>query len=174
METQVTIYKGYVISTEEGVEKGIFFRSPIQKVDFDAYYGTTKFSASKFANKIKNPIRKLYEILIGNGNSVKFINDWLNDIDFGGFKGNILTFPVYFKRKYRKLIAQTSNDEVIEKIESYGYESEYNICSGACFVERTKIHFKSGKVTHIKRTGYYKYTYTHIAKDIIDNNDTLN
>ena len=168
METKVFIHKGYVISTEESVERGIFFRNPIQKVDFDAYYCTSKFSASEFAKKIKNPIRKIYEILIGNGNTVKFIDDWLKDIDFGGFRGNILTCPIYFKRDYRKLIAQSCNNEAIKKIESYGYTSEYSICSGECLVERTKFHLKNGKTLHIRKTGSYYYTYAHIVKDIID------
>lgn len=29
MENRVVNYKGYVISTEEGTEKGLFFRNPL-------------------------------------------------------------------------------------------------------------------------------------------------
>jgi len=34
MKSAVRNYKDFVIKTEEGVEKGLFFRSPIQRIDF--------------------------------------------------------------------------------------------------------------------------------------------
>lgn len=75
-------YKGYIISTEEGVEKGLFFRSPLQKVSFGIYQDMSKISAWKYLRNIKNPFRRIFEILIGNGKIVKNIEKWYNDVDW--------------------------------------------------------------------------------------------
>lgn len=169
MKTRIENHKSYVIETEEGEEKGIFFRSPIQKVSFDAYHDTPMFSPWKYKVSIQNPIRRFYEILIGNGNIVKNINKWIEMCDFGGFDGNILTFPIYFKRKYRKLRAvSTCSDDNIYEIKSYGFESPYEICSGACDTEKTIVKLKNGKRIKIKRHQYYNYTYSHIIERVID------
>ena len=168
MKNSVINYKGFVISTEEGEEKGIFFRNPLQKADFDAYYDRPIFSAWKYLNDIKNPIRRLYEILIGNGNIVKNIKSWSEDMNWGGFNGNILCFPIYFKREYRKLTAHCCASGNIAKIESYGYESEFNSCGGDCHIEKTVIHLSNGKSIRIKRKEQYHFTYEYIVKEIID------
>lgn len=168
METRIVNYKGYVISTEEGKENGLFFRNPFQKVSFDAYYDESVLSAWKYLKDIKNPIRRLYEILIGNGNIVKNIEKWSKDCDWGGFNANILCFPIYFKREYRKLVAHSCEGGNIQKIASYGYESEFNMCSGECDMEKTVIHLKNGKTIRIKRKEQYHFTYEHIVKEIID------
>ena len=168
VSTEISEHNNYVIATEEGLEKGIFFRSPIQKVVFDGY-GNGKFSPYDFIDKIKNPIRRFYEILIGNGKIVKDIPNIIDRIDFGGFRGNILCSPIYFKREYRKLTAESCNNQNIKKIESYGYESEWCICAGECAVEKTTLHLRSGKKIRIKRHNTYQYTYAHVIKKKIDN-----
>jgi len=168
MKNKVVNYKGYVISTEEGIEKGLFFRNPLQKVDFDAYYDDPKMSAWKYLDEIKNPIRKVLEFLIGNGNIVKNIEEWSNDADWGGFTGNILCCPIYFKRAYRKLNAVSSGSDNIQEINSYGYESEFEICSGHCYMEKTTIRMKNGKKINIRRSESYHFTYEHLVKEIID------
>ena len=168
MENEVILYKGYVISTEEGLERGIFFRSPIQRVGFDAYYDNPKFSAWQYLNAIKNPIRRLYEILMGNRKIVKNIQAWSESRDWGGFNANILCFPIYFKRDYCKLIAHASEGYPITKIYSYGYTSEFSDCAGECVIERTKIRLRTGKVIRIKRRKTYLFTYLHKVKEIID------
>lgn len=168
MKNRVVNYKGYVISTEEGIEIGLFLRNPLQKVDFDAYYDDSKMSAWKYLNDLKNPFRRIFEFLIGNGNIVKNINDWSNDVDWGGFIGNILCCPVYFKREFRKLNAISSGDDNIQEIHSYGYESEFNFCSGHCDIEKTVIKLKNGKKIKIKRNKQYHFTYEHLVKEIID------
>ncbi len=168
MENRTVNYKEYVINTEEGKEKGLFFRNPLQKVGFDGYYDDSMFSAWKYKKDIKNPIRRLYEILIGNGKIVKNIDEWAENSDFGGFTGNILCFPIYFKRKYRKLVAYSCGNGNIQKIVSYGFESEFNECGGDCDIEKTDILLKNGKHIRIKRKEQYHYTYEHIIKEIID------
>lgn len=168
MENKVENYKGYVISTEEGTERGLFFRNPLQRVNFDAYYDEPKMSAWKYLSNIKNPIRRTFEILIGNGNIVKNISEWSNDANWGGFTGNILCFPIYFKRVYRRLKAVSSGNDDIQEINSYGYESEYEICNGHCDREKSVIELKNGKKIKIKRNGSYHFTYGHLVKEIID------
>lgn len=172
METRVINYKGYVIMSEQGERRGIFFRKPLQKVSFGAgYLEYCRFSAYDYADKIKyNPLRRLYERLIGNGWIVKNIHFWLNqdELDFNGFEGNILCSPIYFKREYRKLTAYSCADNNIGQIRSRGYENEFDECAGNCEVEKTKIILKSGKSYKFKRTDEFHFTYEHIIKRIID------
>lgn len=168
MENRVVNYKGYVISTEEGTEKGVFFRNPLQKVSFDAHYDDLILSAWKYIKDIENPIRRLYEILIGNGNIVRNIKEWSKNCDWGGCNANILCFPIYFKREYRKLVAYSCESGNIQKIVSYGYESKFNMCAGKCDMEKTVIHLKNRKPIRIKLKEQYHFTYEHIIKEIID------
>ena len=168
MENKVVNYKGYVISTEEGTEKGIFFRNPLQEVSFDAYYDEPKMSAWKYLHDIKNPLRRVFEILIGNGDIVKNIKEWSNDEDWGGFTGNILRCPIYFKRDYRRLNAVSSGSDDIQEINSYGYEGESEFCAGRCKMEKTVIKMKNRKKIRLKRNESYHFTYEHLIKEIID------
>ena len=166
----ISYYKGYVITTDEKTEKGIFFRSPIQKAEFDDY-GNHPRNAWKYVDGIKNPLRRFYEILIGNGKIVKNINKWANELDFGGFRGNILCSPIYFKREYRKLTAISCRNHDICEIKSYGYESEFNNCAGACHMERTTIRLKHGRTVRYRKKKHFHYTYEHIVKKIIDSEE---
>ena len=169
MEIRTTIHNNHVITTEEGTQFGIFFRNPIQKVSFDAYYGDMeKISAWKYKEKIKNPIRRLYEIIIGNKNIVDNIEEWSQRMDWGGFNANVLMSPIYFSREYRRLKSVSSSpDDVIQKVVSYGYEGPYNYCSGACHIERTRITLKNGRRIRLKKKDQYKYTYIHIVEKMI-------
>lgn len=168
MKNETVNYKEYLIYSEEGEKRGLFFRNPLQKVSFDAYSEDPMFSAWKYEEDIKNPIRRLYEILIGNGKIVKNIDEWSENLDFAGFTAKILCCPIYFKRKYRKLVAYSCGNGNIQKIVSYGFESEFNECGGDCDIEKTYILLKNGKHIRIKRKEQYHYTYVHIVKEIID------
>lgn len=168
MKNRVVNYKNYVISTEEGTEKGIFFRCPLQNVSFDGYVEDPLFSMWKYLEAIKNPVRRFYEILIGNGEIVKNLAEWVEDYDFAGFSANIICFPIYFKRGYRKLHAISCDDDNIKEITSYGYESEFETCSGYCAMEKTIIRLKNGKKIKIKRGEQYHFTYEYIVKEILD------
>lgn len=170
MNNDTINYGNYVIQTQEGVEHGIFFRSPIQEVFFDPYdlNDNNKYTKNYLRN-IKNPIRRFYEILIGNKDVVNNIETWCGQIGFMGCQIKIFCAPIYFKREYRKLTAlSTSASDNISSIISYGYESEYNWCSGDCAIEKTIIKLKTGRKLWIKRTERYHYTYRHIIEDIID------
>ena len=170
MKTHVTSYKNYIINTEEGTEKGIFFRSPIQSAFIDFYHDheyNEKYTKDYF-EKIKNPIRKIYEILIGNRNVIKNTDVLMNSLNICGCCVKVLCSPIYFKRDYRKLIAEPVDYDGIMSIISYGYESEFTYCAGDCVIEKTKIKLKNGKTLKIKTHDQYHYTYAHIVKDIID------
>lgn len=166
---EANVHNNHLITTEEGIQFGIFFRNPIQKISFDAYYcDYPKVSAWNYKNKLKNPLRRLYEIIIGNKNIVDNIDEWSQDISWGGFNANVLMSPIYFSRTYRKLKCVSSNsNDVIQKAVSYGYEGPYNYCSGACHIERTRITLKNGKRIRLKLKDHFHYTYTHIIEKMI-------
>lgn len=168
-DVNAELYKDYIITVIDGIEKGIFFRSPIQSVHFDAIgWGDELFNAQSYQRAIKNPLRRAYEFIIGNGKILENIEEWAKDDRWGGFYGNILCFPIYFKRKYCKLEAKALDGGDIKKVVSYGYESEFNVCAGNCHKETTTITLKNGEQVKIKRKGVYKFTYLHVIKDIID------
>lgn len=169
MEIRTTIYGAYAITAEEGTQKGIFFRNPVQKVSYDAYYcNHPATSAWTYLKKIKNPIRRLYEILIGNGNIVKSIDQWAQNDNWAGFRANKLMSPVYFVREYRKLRAKSTREsDTIQKVYSYGYEGPYNDCCGACHIERTCIVLRDGSKIRMKKKDYYHYTYIHIIEAML-------
>ena len=169
MEIRTSIHNNHLITTEEGVQFGIFFRNPIQKISFDAYYcDFKKTSAWEYKNRLKNPIHRLYEIIIGNKNIIDNIEEWSQNMDWGGFDANIIMSPVYFSRVYRKLKSVSSSpNDVIQKVVSYGYEGPYNYCSGACHIERTRIILKNEKRIRLKVKDYFKYTYKHIVERMI-------
>lgn len=166
----------YTIYTEEGVEHGIFFRSPIQKISYDAYYGTDKKTSAYIYQKAINNsrIRRIYETLIGNGNIVKNLGEWLDNLDFGGFNANKLCSPVYFSRKYRSLRAVSTDPATpFTLIKSHGYESQYNICHGACHIERTVFKFRNGRKNKLIVRKSYRFTYGHIITKLLSDNDDV-
>lgn len=169
METVVKNHNSYVIHTEEGVERGLFFRSPIQKVEYTDYCVDGSQSAWAFLDRLKSPLRRLVERIIGNGKIVKHGKEWAGQYNFGCFLANKLCFPVYFKRVYRSLVALSQNpDDNIQEVRAKGYESEYNVCSGCCVIERTTIRTKSGKKIKAVIREKYHYTYRHIVEKMLD------
>ena len=164
----------YAISTQSGIEHGIFFRNPIQKVYFDLYFyyednPFSVYSGPDYIERLENPLRRLYEILIGNKEVINNIEDYLKDENCSGFKANILCSPIYFKRAYRatKVIScDTSN--IVKGIYSYGYESEFETVAGGCEVEETKITLRNAKSIKYRMTKKYHYTYSHVMKNLLD------
>lgn len=170
MSKSVSMHKGYFFFTlEHGKEKGIFFRSPIQKIEF-VDYGYDKYNPYKYLSAIKNPIKRFYEILIGNGNTVKNLDSWVEDENFAGFEGNILCSPIYFSRFYKRLKVESvaNKNSYIRKMVSYGYESEFETVSGGCKIEKTTFLLNNGKKVKFKKRGRYYFTYNHIVREIID------
>lgn len=169
-ETTIKNYKNFVIKTEEGIEKGLFFRNPIQRVDFGTW-DEDKYNAYTYLNKIKNPLFRLKEILIGNRNIISNIEKWNEDDngDWAGFKANVLCLPIYFSRVFRRLEAiSQSLDTNIQSINSYGYESEFNKCGGECLVERTVFRLKNNETIKVNKPEKFNFTYDFKVREIID------
>jgi len=174
-ESSVKNYKDFVIKNEEGIERGLYFRSPIQKISFGTW-DEDEHNAYTYLFKIKNPLFKFKEILIGNRNIINNIEKW-NEKDTGnwaGFNANILCFPVYFKRIYRKLeaISQSLNTN-IKSIYSYGYESQYNKCGGNCVIEKIIFKLKNNKKIKINKTENFCYAYEFKIEEIIDGDNIM-
>ena len=163
---------GWTIKSTESVEKGIFFRCPIQEVFYDAYFDEkdVNFSAWMYVNKIKNPLHRCYERLIGNKRAVQEVANWLKQDDFCGFYANVLCCPIYFRRRCRKLTAENITDDQspYAKIQSKGYESPYNHVAGYCEKEKTIFTTKQNKrLKPILERGEYKYTYSFIIEKVL-------
>lgn len=168
----------YIIFTDEGMETGIFFRSPIRKITYEVYpYSSEHFSLAIFAQDCKDSILfRIYQYILGNKELVKSVmkEDLFKDPYLFGMEGNIVISPIYFKRKYRALDIINMNDDIpINYISSFGYEDEYNMIAGYCTKETTVIHHKYKKKETRLRTGNkYLYTYLHIAKELIKTLET--
>jgi len=174
-ENVVKNYKNFVIKAEEGIEKGLFFRSPVQKVDFGTW-DEDQFNAYTYLSKIKNPLFRFKEILKGNRNIIANIEGWAENDDDGswaGFKANILCLPIYFSRVFRRLEAISQSLETnIQEIKSYGYESQFNKCGGCCVIEKTVFKLKNGKKIKVNKPESFNYTYGHKVEEVI-NSDSV-
>ena len=154
------VHQDYIIHTKAGMEKGIFFRNPIQKVLFDSYSDNPLFSAWNYLTKTNSIVFRVLQSLLGNNEILKTIGIDSKDFDWGGFRANIICFPIYFKRNARALNATARNiDSVIQEISSHGYESEFENCAGACAVEKTIFITKTGYSFRETNYGSYQYTY---------------
>jgi len=171
-KNEVRNYKHFVINTEEGVERGVFFRNPIQKITFDIWAEKRLFNANYYLRKVKNPFFRFFEKMKGYSYIINNIEKWSENDDWAGFLANILCFPVYFERRYRKLTAEsTSEDTNIQSIQSYGYESQYNTCNGNCILEKTIFKLKNNKKIKIKTYENYNFTYRFKIQRIIDSDN---
>ena len=173
-ESKLINLEKFVVTTENGIEKGLFFRNPIQKVTFSTWgddEDDVNLSAWKYLNDIKNPARRFFEKIIGNTNVVNNIEKWKENDNWAGFDAKILCFPLYFSRIYRELTAiSTDKNENISKFHSFGFESEFCSCSGSCDKETTVIVLSNGK--KIKKTMFdnFHYTYLHLFQEMIKEN----
>lgn len=165
-ESHLTCESNYTIHTEEGIERGLFFRCPIQKIHYD--HCSEKYSPHIFQSKLKNPVFRFFQSVIGNKKVVDNVDSWMNEFDFCGFKANIMCSPVYFNRKYQRLVAYTNGRSEVHSIVSFGYEGQYNICDGKCDCEKTTIYLKNKHTIKERRKGEYHYTYQHISEKILE------
>ena len=162
----------YVIHVKEYIQHGVFFRSPIKKVSYsDNWYGTSHYPAFNYIKKLKNPVFRLFQHLIGNTDIVNNAEEWSKDHSFAGFKANALMSPLYFKRPCRSLdgYAQSSDDN-IQEIHSFGFGMPYEDLSGGCELERTTFKLKSRHCIKERKRGSYYFTYAHVIESVIENN----
>ena len=165
----------YTVISDKYTAYGIFFRSPIQKVFRDGYYvgivedNPRVMNAYEYRDAVKKPIRRFYEILLGNGKIVRNIEKWSQNTEFGGVTTKMLRSPIYFKREERSLVAiDTSGQQNISEIRSRGHESDLETCAGSCEKERTTIKLKNGKkIRKVCRDEYF-YTYYTTIEDLVE------
>ena len=171
IEQRVVNEHGFVFETTETEHKGIFFRSPIQMIDFENdYFSDNPRSAGELNHKLKNnALYRWFNILMGNKNIVKNLNKWIDEMDFAGVNKRCLVLPIYFKRLERSLKAtNVSNSESdINEVISKGFESPYEIVAGCCKIERTKFTYKNGKSSKVNHKEQYHYTYQHVIEEEI-------
>lgn len=163
--------KNYYLSSDRGIHKGIFFRKPIQRVNLNVY-GDGSFSGAdhfiyNYMRKLKNPLFRCYQYILGNRKRIKSIKDHIDDVSFYGADVNILCSPIYFKREYRELNLVCPNHPGIARIHAYGYESPFETVTGNCVKEVAKIYHTDGSVS--RRVSYQTYdlTYTHRALEFV-------
>ena len=161
------------IEHAEGIETGLFFRKPIQRVQIttDSYGNESRsgyhHSVYIYMKRCKNPIRKLYEYILGNKESIRQIILNQDDISFYGVKVNVLCSPIYFSRRFRSLKAISENPRsLVFGVESKGYESNFNLVSGACVVEKSTIDYADGHAEKQVSKGKYDLTYPYSVKEM--------
>lgn len=169
-ETYITNHKDYTITTSDILKKGIFFRNPVQPITKDTYAEDEFYSAWAYLNKLRgSKVFRIVNILLGNKRVVDNIEEWSKHDNWGGCTVNILASPIYFSRQERTLTAICLNPDCnIQKIESHGYESQYNIINGNCDIEKTTITLKNGKKLHMTRHDTYHFTYEYTISNGID------
>lgn len=163
--------ENYYLSSDRGIHKGIFFRKPIQKVNLNVY-GDGSFSGYdhliyNYIRKLKNPLFKLYQYILGNKKAIQGIKENIDDMSFYGTSVNILCSPIYFKREYRELNLVCPNHPGIARIHAYGYESPFETVAGKCAKEVAKIYYTSGLVSEVISYQTYDLTYTHRALEFV-------
>lgn len=149
---------------EEKTEKGIFFRSPIQRVEKETYsFGDGKDYAYYWLNTAKKYVIPYLLNCITYNSKKKFVEE----NDAAGIVVNELCWPIYFYRNVRRSYFRLENHpDGIKEIFSWGEEPYKNNCSGACMFEKTKIVFGNGDVKKIYRgSGSFHYTYAHVIEE---------
>ncbi len=165
-EFNVTEAGGYKFYQEEFQKTGIFFQSPIQKIDWRTAWDCTDnypFVAEDFVDRCKKSrLFRWMNIILGNKNQVEKMANWLEDWNFAAATLTTIVCPIYFKRTYRTLKAYATDSAAeIQQIHSVGYESPYNYCSGACYKESTWMVTKHTLKHFVNRKNFH-YTYKHV------------
>lgn len=164
----------YMIYHDEGVQTGIFFRSPFRKITYKVYPDKAgEYSLIHYVHDIRaNKRFRLFSRLLGNNKIINEIYEDDLDIftdDLYGIDINTIICPIYFKRNYRYLdIINLEEKGPIDYITSFGYDDEYIDVAGECNKEITKIKHRYKRNEYRIRFGKnYLYTYTHSAKELI-------
>lgn len=159
---------GYCI-TEEGVEYGIFFRNPIQRVlaNYDTYLDTGVEAWTVVEKYKKSPLYRLLQNAIGNKRAFVEMSQDMEDqpYDVAGHDINELCSPIYTKRVYRKSSAMLGVNNPIKSVKSYGFEGYKEYCSGSCEAEKTVIIKRDGGRIVVEKKDQFHYTYAHIIKE---------
>lgn len=148
--------KFVVIGGDDTKIKGIFFRSPIQSVDYDWYGDFHSPMYPQGFNKILNLFR------------IKRAKKHAETENACGFRFLEWCSPIYFTRNVREMLTIPASS--ILKIHSKGYEPYKNGCAGACVEEVTTITYIVGtkveKIT-IVSPERYNFAYRHVLAKMV-------
>ena len=150
--------KDFVIITIEKIKYGIFFRLPIQKVEY--HWETYGEDSDPIIPKFPHILLNLFSIKKARKHSL--------NMDACGFSFFEFASPVYFSRKCKSLICLNAHS--IISINSSGYEGYKNICGGACELEKTVIKYLENKkvcTIKLRNTKSYNYTYEYVIKELL-------
>lgn len=149
--------KQYHHTKFNGIQQGIFFRSPFQQFDIDLYDGHISWLWKPW----QNPLLFICNL----GKNKQYRNIINNGYNAAGIRVRTITSPIYFKRKIRTAIVEFIDHPIYQSISVFGEEPYKNRCSGACIVEKTIFTLRSGKKVKYKRYGNFHYWYEHILKE---------
>lgn len=164
--------KTYKIIREEGVIKGIFFRSPIQEIllyvyQFDIYMPPYCY-AYKYLDDCNNWFFRIFQKLIGNSKAIKTLKESINDLDFGGVYINKIVSPIYFETRYMELNLYSLDEKMpVKHINSFGYENPFDMVQGHCVKEWTKTEYSDGEIGKSKVKGEYRNCYVHEIEEFL-------
>ena len=166
-DTQITHYFDFNVSSEKGVEYGLFFRNPLSKKSLVFNFSECKTDAFHYIVKSANPFFRLYQYLLGNRQVVLNVDRMHIDETYFAII-NILRSPIHFKRKYRRTEAINKNKNGnISSIISYGISSEE--CEATCVKEKTITTFSNGiKERYILRDRAHYFTHLCNLSKIIN------
>lgn len=160
-----------MISVREYTQKGIFFRNPFFRREYDLWSGSHKGGL----NDSKSLLGIVHRIL----NSPKKLNDlreFIKEDDAAGYFLNSVRSPIYFEREVKELHLEVSfiskqNNPIRMIIKSKGFNYIDEPVGGYCAKERTKITVETLYTTITKKftdKGKYNFTYEHVAKNTVE------
>lgn len=173
--------KRFHVEERQFIQKGIFLRSPIQKIETSTDSDLVNWKSSSWET-----IKVLHEKSF-RGFILRFVNPEIvkkgrlykkwkfitKEWGAEGFSCNFIVSPIYTSRIVRSLdVVAINPDEKILELHSWGYESEFNDCAGQCEKEFTRIlknTYKGNKWFSFQSNNgkSYQYIYQHKVEEII-------
>lgn len=163
-------FNGYCIIVNSGIETGIFFRPMVRKM---MYTTSPEINTLKCKERDNDLVRyilrskrsilfRLYNRLIGNGWYISKImkkdnyerinqNEYVEDYQHEDQWLNVLCLPVYFRRRYKRLMCTSlSKDDNVQYIFATSYSDEY-MAENTVVKEVTSIKFANGDIGNSTR-----------------------
>lgn len=155
-------------NSREGVESGIYFRNPFYSREFDLWEdGDSALLKTQSPNSLRSLIRWLINSRKKVAELIKFCHE---DDNASGYVLNDIRSPIYFKRNWRSLTYYTDRFDIYSK----GYHYLDERVSGHCVREDTVIYDKRlDNILKFTEYGSYKFTYEHVAKEWIKEQERL-
>lgn len=160
-----------IVTTETRV-KGLFFRNPVYRRQFDVYdYGSGPARSALAGEGVMGKVHWLLNSGKALRKIIRFVED--ND-DAGSWSMLSIRSPFYTQREQRTLVYET--EDILVKASGWNYIDEP--VGGRCEEEYTtisKINGYSNRSTVLfsgstKKRNSYNLTYQHIVDDLVSKN----